>query len=220
MDVVMKNRHLIIGCLLLLVGLTGSMNAQPVMDTLHRGSELRIGYGNFPQNTFNDEFGFGNWSQMSGIYEYTWLTPLSPLVYSSHAVGDLTSYGSFHLSYLYKFRSRWQFSVNGSYAGAHAPVYAKIDGERLGRVNISFTAVYPSMQYFWINRPAFQLYSGLGVGLGFLRYSMVDDVLDKEVSTIVQLAPLGLTLGRDWYGFAEWNIGWNNYIKIGVGYRF
>ena len=110
-------------------------------------------------------------------------------------------------------------------------IYDGVSGARKGsRTGVSLT-VMPQARFYYLNRPAVRLYGYLGVGavkyFGYdgLKGSWRDDYgvhfEDGTFEAAAQFAPIGVEVGRRWFGFAELGYGTLfSGVRAGVGYRF
>lgn len=77
--------------------------------------------------------------------------------------------------------------------------------------------ILPELKLMYCNTPTVRVYSSFGLGLGLYPGF-------KEASSIIgegQFVPVGIEIGRRWYGFGEIGVG-TLYMggQFGVGYRF
>lgn len=76
-------------------------------------------------------------------------------------------------------------------------------------------AMFVNFRFEYLRRDVVQLYSGIGVGA---------TVRQNESYVIafpmIDVTYLGITLGRDLYGFAELGGGISGCIRVGMGYKF
>lgn len=87
-------------------------------------------------------------------------------------------------------------------------------------------AVMPGVHFTYLNRPMVRLYSGLDLGAAFLLSQNVTNVSDsvgndiKPVFMAFNITPIGVQVGKTFYGMFEINVGYDAVLKLGVGYRF
>jgi hypothetical protein len=78
--------------------------------------------------------------------------------------------------------------------------------------------IMPDFKFTYFHHPTVKLYSGFGIGAGFYDnfYQM-----EHKSKTEFQITPIGVMVGRTYFGFAE--LGFGSVFcggKIGFGYRF
>ena len=79
----------------------------------------------------------------------------------------------------------------------------------------------PSIRFTYLHKPMVRLYSGLDAGVCLFWEN--NPKSENPYNTLIpafNLTPLGLQVGRTWYGMLEFNFWSDAIVKAGVGYRF
>lgn len=130
--------------------------------------------------------------------------------------GPLYSTGAISADFNFIF-TRW-FSLSlGFQTTNYIRMVKDVDDEKghLERVGYS-TSLLPQARFTYLNRPMVKLYSSVGVFFGWYHAGG-----DSGMHPVVQLVPIGVSVGDKVFGFAETCIG-TTVIGgiIGVGFRF
>ena len=100
------------------------------------------------------------------------------------------------------------------------------------RNDIVFLNITPSIKFTYLNRPWVRLYSGLDAGLGISisgnknsSSSDTEDGSSKKNSgnpcyLALNITPIGISVGKKFFGMLETNIGSDAFIKVGIGARW
>lgn len=182
------------------------------------GHELRFGVGAYGIPGYNVNF---------GCYDY------APMRYSASSLavfnsvklyeGPLYYTGAYSLGYSYRFTRVIGFGLTVSYAGRHGKFYDTFDKSVLGHYGAEFITFMPMLRIHWLNGKFYSLYSAFGFGLtveyehenaNYYDFSYTDTILTG------QFTPLGITVGRRFFGFAEVGIGAQGCLICGLGYKF
>ena len=82
-------------------------------------------------------------------------------------------------------------------------------------------SLMPSIRFTYLHKPMVRLYSGLDAGVClFWENNPKSENSSNTVIPAFNLTPLGLQVGRTWYGMLEVNFWSDAIVKAGVGYRF
>ncbi|MDE7078101.1 MAG: hypothetical protein K2O55_05965 [Alistipes sp.] len=167
--------------------------------------ELRLTVGAFPilPSMFNWEGGFDG-----TFYDRTHRGP----VYTS---------GTWSLSYDYRFKKWFDLGVTLSYYGKYSRSYSNRDSSPVGRNRAHAFTVMPVVRFTWVNSNWVRMYSTLGLGAtvsgGRFDY---DSERFRNGFLAFQLTPIGISVGRSFFGFAELGLGAQGVFMMGVGYKF
>jgi len=131
--------------------------------------------------------------------------------------------GVYSLNYSYRFNRTVSFGVAFSYAGVTRRYRSLSDDSSAGGDNRHFISLLPLLRLYWLNSKFVCLYSSVGLGVTVER-----DIekfgnrrfVHNETMFAGQFSPLGLTVGKRLYGFAELGVGTQGVIIGGIGYRF
>lgn len=181
-----------------------------------KGSELRLSWGVLPLDRPtlypDDIYGYPGYVDDRYIAGY-----LESTRYYLGA-GRLT--GAVNLTYSYRFR-RW-FELSGilTYSGYDRAGYDKMTGNLAFRTGIHNVSLMPYARFVWVYREWVRMYSGVGAGLGFSTTRDIRGTLDTDMCLAFSVTPVGIMVGRDFYGLAELSFGTTGLLSFGVGYRF
>lgn len=146
------------------------------------------------------------------------------LHYSSHPIRDLFAdydgptymTGNIMAEIDFHYRKWFTLAVGVAVNGIWKDKYDALTDELKGRESGFTMTVLPQARFTWVHKELVKVYSSVGVGLtggGFDGRS--------EAVFAAQAVPVGLTVGKRLFGFAEFGIG-TVYIggMFGIGYRF
>ncbi len=100
------------------------------------------------------------------------------------------------------------------------------------RNDIVFLNITPSVKFTYLNRPWVRLYSGIDAGLGISisgnknssSSETEDDSSTKSSGNpcyfAFNITPIGISVGKGFFGMVETNIGSDAFIKVGIGARW
>ncbi len=117
--------------------------------------------------------------------------------------------------YSINYRKRFTFAIGGYLSTSWTRLYDYTGAGKGVRMGFSLT-VLPTARFKYIDRDIFSMYGSIaaGVAFGYSENSLF-------IFPTFQLVPVGITIGKKVYGFAEAGVGLT-YIggNIGIGYRF
>lgn len=180
------------------------------------GHELRFGAGAYSIP------GMGYYYRYDPANRY-YSSSLHGFNLSKSYVGPLYYTGTYSLGYSYRFNRVIGFGLTVSYSGRHGKCYDSFDKSVLGNSGADFITFMPMLRVHWLNGKLYSLYSAVGIGItveqeyekSFRRnYSFTDTMLTG------QFTPLGITVGRRLFGFAEVGVGAQGCLICGIGYKF
>ena len=174
--------------------------------------ELRLGYGATPM------YDTDNFMRTGYFYKYDYATgPYRPSLDNLYKVQEGAGYvsgvftGEFSIHYRRWFTLAFNLGVNGMWGNEYDPlteIYTRKSGA-------SFNFM-PVARFNWFTFSKIRMYSAVGAGLyaGFY-----DD--DAVVTPAGMLVPVGITLGKKFFFFAETVISTATMGgNMGIGYRF
>ncbi|MBO8477840.1 MAG: hypothetical protein IAB80_02960 [Bacteroidetes bacterium] len=169
-------------------------------------------------------------------------------LFAGHSIPDIymessyrTQYfscGSWNVAFTYNFTRLFALEVDVAYERGWEKVYSKADAvgypdrgmehdvlEMTGSRN--YITPMAAFKIHWLNRKTVRMYSSFGTGVSICIGKEGDighpglETLSLSVSPAFQLNPVGITVGRGIYGFAEAGIG-NVFCggRVGIGCRF
>ncbi len=132
--------------------------------------------------------------------------------------------GTYGIDYYYQMNSWLRVGGKAVYEGYNTTVNDTL-GVVVDKYNISFVSVMPSVQFSYLNKKLVKLYSGVDLGASFILCP--DKKEDGTPYTSCQaifafnIVPIGIRVGNDKvYGLVETNLGYDAFIKAGIGVRF
>lgn len=176
--------------------------------------EVSLGWSGYP--ILDDYMWGGGWGcqacqDMAALHQTNNLSHLYRTVNAGEYMTGMIS-GEFNIHFKRWFTLSLEAGINGLWGSRHN----RLDGEVVQKMNGAVVSIIPQAQFNWFNRKNVRLYSGIGAGISAGAY---DDEVQAYVAA--QLTPVGITVGRKIFFFAEQSIG-TAYMggKAGVGYRF
>lgn len=186
-----------------------------VASALPPGSELRVGYSNFPLLLYGD---FGK--DVFYWYNRPSLSYLPKLEYSR---GDEIAVGQLVLDYTYRFTPGFELHGSLSWTPTFARVTDPADGRLVGHDYKAYYSFVPAVRFNWLRREDYKMYSGIGLGFSLFAEKMHypgGQMRMYELVPAFSITWIGVSFGHTWYGFAELTSGTLGFGQIGVGYRF
>lgn len=89
----------------------------------------------------------------------------------------------------------------------------------LGYYNYDSFTLMPVVRFAWLRKGVVQLYSGLGLGFNFAR---AEEPKQKYYEAVVahDVTFLGISVGRNLFGYVDVGVGQRGIVSMGIGYRF
>jgi hypothetical protein len=81
----------------------------------------------------------------------------------------------------------------------------------------------PSVRFTYLNRPWVRLYSGVDVGVGYFidnKDNVSESTRSGNFFFAFNVTPIGVNVGKKFYGMFETNFGFDSVFKVGLGARF
>lgn len=146
------------------------------------------------------------------------------------------SSGTWGVSFTYNFTKILALEAGVYYEGGWKKTFRKDNPAGLKNPGMSGLVMSESLNYIspvvmlrvsWLNRRIVRMYSSFGAGLSFCMRK--DGNMETpgvyehsvELHPVFQLNPVGISVGRDFYGMAE--LGFGSLfvgLRLGAGYRF
>lgn len=173
--------------------------------------EIRLGVGIVP---------------MTSSYSFGYKDYLPAQNYSADFYkGDKTFTPAINLTYSYQFRKWLSLGATLTYAGVYQNSYDLLSDKLRGKYRDHYIGLTPTVRFDYLNREFIRLYSAFGFGIGM---DMERDGLTKDYYSgysnrlipTIDMTWFGVAVGRKIYGFCELGIGFNGFLKAGIGYRF
>jgi hypothetical protein len=176
------------------------------------------GSGQTRKSDLSLQFGVFSSDHVINIFGDTGLIVI-PL--GSYDKRDMTFSGVPFLTYHYSANDRFGFGGAIGYYSASG-VLVELGGDVVAggfREKSYIGAV--ELDYHWVMKPGFQLYSGAGFGVKVRRGTYADgaDTVTKALPAF-HLNPIGLRLGKKVGFFAEFGIGYKGILAVGLNGQF
>ncbi len=135
--------------------------------------------------------------------------------------GPVYTSGTWSLSYDYRFKKWFDLGLTLSYYGEYSRSYSNRDSSPVGRNRAHAVTVMPMARFTWLNRRWVRMYSSLGLGATF-GYGRFDTEGSRPENAMIafQVTPVGISVGRSFFGFAEIGLGAQGVFMMGIGYKF
>ncbi|MCQ2284093.1 MAG: hypothetical protein MJZ57_04245 [Bacteroidales bacterium] len=127
---------------------------------------------------------------------------------------------TFH--YMYRVAKFLWLGFDFSYMGVYAKRYGAADDVQIGWMNEHYLTLMPKIRFSYFNRKYLTMYSGIstGVTVGLIESESPAGFMSVRVRPAVQATFYGISVGKNWYGFAEVGCGYNGFIRTGFGCHF
>jgi len=130
--------------------------------------------------------------------------------------------GAVHLSYKYLVMDR--LGVGGTLVYEHASADAWQHSEQTGRIKRNYYTIAAEVDYRYVRRPFFTLYSGLGLGYTSHHEKYQPDAGEESSASTghfnFQITGIGARFGGRAGGFAEAGFGYKGLFCVGAYTRF
>lgn len=115
-------------------------------------------------------------------------------------------------------RSRVTFGADVAYESFKKDVYSTSSGAKLGTSEGRYVSVIPRADFYWLDKRAARLYSGVAVGASFASQKYESDKANS-VLLAFNLVPIGVELGTTISVFGEAAFGYNGLVHAGLRLR-
>lgn len=171
--------------------------------------EVSIGYGDVLTSISPIYDNYGT----SSYPNYDWFD-------SNTYKGDEKSPGAFSLSYMYGIKKWLWLGVSATYTSFYQNVH-DFSHQKVATNSGHKIAIIPMIRFMYVNKESFNLYSSFGIGTSFGLYSDKEmDIYTLNWHPVIQLTGIGVSVGKDLRGFAEFGCGPRGIFNCGVQYRF
>ena len=129
--------------------------------------------------------------------------------------------GAWSLSYDYRFKKWFDLGIVFSHYGIYSKSYSIEDSSLVDRNRAHYLTVMPMVRFTWLNREWVRMYTSIGLGATFgFGQRDYDDGRFSDSILAFQFTPIGIAVGRSFFGFAEVGVGAQGALMMGVGYKF
>jgi hypothetical protein len=166
------------------------------------------------------QYGFLSTDQLTDIFEDILLIVIT---LGNYYKEDLEFTGIPFLTYHYSANSRFGFGGAFGYYGSSGNLVQEGGDVVVGDFRERNYIAAAELDYHWIMRPGFQLYSGAGFGVRIRRGTYTDT---GETDTVTKVLPafhlnaLGMRVGRKVGFFAELGVGYKGFLAAGINAQF
>ena len=134
--------------------------------------------------------------------------------------GDEVSPGAFSLSYMYGIKKWLWLGVSATYTSFYQNVY-DFSHQKVATNSGHKMAIVPTIRFMYVYKENFNLYSAFGIGASFGLYNDKEmDIHNFNMHPVIQFTGIGVSVGKDLRGFAEFGCGPRGVFNCGVQYRF
>ena len=183
---------------------------KPLLPNTH---ELRLSTSWGATNSWG---GVISWNENIGRY-YTTQSDYYKYDYSD------SHYYTINLDYVYWAKEWLSVGVSATWVMGLRNLYDSQTRKRVDTQHQDFISIMPTVRFAWLRRGVVQLYSSFSLGLGVEHYLLNSDVGRPIYNTLYYCAfdikPVGVSVGRKWFGFAELGYGSRGVFNIGFGCR-
>ncbi len=139
--------------------------------------------------------------------------------------GDKIGTPGINFSYTYQLKRWLALGITLGYAGVFQKSYDLYTDNTVSKKGKHFISFTPAVRFDWYRSNMVKLYSCFGLGLGHIfereRYIGQDYVeRDGFYTPTIDFTPLGISVGRKIFGFCEFGLSTQGFVKAGIGYRF
>jgi hypothetical protein len=139
--------------------------------------------------------------------------------------GDLIGTPAINLSYSYQFKHWLSFGATLTYEGQYQNNYDLYTDAVYSKRRQHFVGLTPTVRFDWFRTNTVKLYSVAGLGIGFgsdkWEYASKERTYNENsVVPTIDFTPIGISVGRNFFGFCELGLSTLGIVKAGVGYRF
>lgn len=141
----------------------------------------------------------------------------------SHKPVEMNLYGCYNVHYYYQVTHWCQVGMKTVVEGSKLTYYTDTTKRMIDHVSQDVLLSFmPSVRFTYLNRPWVRLYSSVDVGVGFFLSSTggSDGELGNKPLFAFNITPIGVSVGKKFYGLFELNAGYDSVVKVGIGARF
>lgn len=150
------------------------------------------------------------------------MCPPFPVVQTRYSLKNVHQ-PAVNLSYAYRFKKWFALEVRASYSGSYEKYYDLYTDRYLLSDKSSYLLFMPIARFHWVNTPMVSLYSSVGAGVTFSwrkNANGTEGSWYRRVFPAVHFSPIGISVGRRLFGFAEFGASMAGVFQVGMGYKF
>ena len=152
-------------------------------------------------------------------YDYEPIYHTYNLFDPDYKLGPKYATGSITASYYYRFKSWFWLGTNLSYTGFTQNYYDSFTRVRLGTNTNHVITVLPTVRFSYLNKQYVTLYSEIAFGLTYNYQRQYNQTVKSQFLPAWQTTLIGVSAGKNLYGFAELGSGLRGIAIVGIGYR-
>lgn len=141
----------------------------------------------------------------------------------SHKPVEMNLYGCYNVHYYYQVTHWCQVGVKTVVEGSKLTYYTDTTKRVIDHVSQDVLLSFmPSVRFTYLNRPWVRLFSSVDVGVGFFLSSTGgrNGESGNKALFAFNITPIGVSVGKKFYGLFELNAGYDAIVKVGIGARF
>ena len=196
--------------------LRASMGVQPAANTIIGGFSVGTDYYYHKYGSLLPTTEYHGWFHDAYLQGFEY----DDLKYYDSRYVKMPSVG---LSYTYRAKRWCEVGVATAYTGTFNKRYSAFDGSMVGRGKEHFLVILPTVRFVWKRGDLVRLYTTVSAGIvcSWLRtdYNYTSPLTVRSTIFGAEFIPLGVSVGRRVFGFAEVGYSERGWLNIGVGIR-
>lgn len=129
--------------------------------------------------------------------------------------GPMRRFMTLSANYHRQIKPWFALGCKSSFAGIWQSTFDSISGEKRYSDNVYNIAALVDARFSWLRRDMVEMYSS--VGLGLMAHI---ERMNGALWPMFDIAAIGISVGRSFYGFLEIGAGCTGSARIGFGFRF
>lgn len=177
--------------------------------------EMRLGVGLCPLSSFDlSAFQYDRDYTMGGAY-----------VRTQQYIGNIYKTPSINFSYSGRLTRWFEMGFVVSYYSVFANTFTRVGDVRVGHYADHYIHLMPTARFVWLRRDLVRMYSSIGVGLTGALVGCAKPVASEPAERYGYMIPsfdvvgVGISVGRQVFGYAELGLGSRGFLNVGVGCR-
>lgn len=112
-------------------------------------------------------------------------------------------------------KGKLKFGVDLVFERFKKEVYNNTNNEFIGDSKGKYFSIIPRIDYYWVNKSLFRLYSGIGAGASFASQKFQSNKSNHTFFAF-NVAPIGFELGNIVSVYGETSVGYNGLLNLGA----